>query len=181
VIGALMEGRVVHDLAVRLLDVAVYLVPGAAVADGDRGEIAEHVLADRVEGGVGDVVRLLAVDVAHGIGGLAVQVLDADVLLLAGLVVGACRELHVDRGARDHVLVVARGEREVLTDPLLHQHRGAVDGDVAAVVVVPHDVGPILGQHATERRSGDHHQRQQRPPERTQQPPASRALGARVV
>jgi hypothetical protein len=107
VVGDLVEGRIIDEVALRRLDVPVDAVPGAPVPHGERGEVAEHILAHRVERRVSDVVRLTAVDVADAIGGLAVLVLHAHVLLLADLVVRTRREFHIDRGAGDHVLVVA--------------------------------------------------------------------------
>ena len=159
----------------RVAFVPEHLVPAAPVTEGERGEIAEHVLADRVVRGVGDVVGLAAVDVAGAVGGLAVQVVHPVVFLLARFGVRARRQLHVDRGARDHVLVVAGRQRQVVADLLAHQHRGALDADVAAVVHVPEHVGAILRQHPAERRRANHQQRQQRARERTEDPLGFRA------
>src|SRR5581483_4598176 len=105
VIGALVERRVIDDEAV-LLDVAEDLVPAAPVAHGDRGQIAEHVLAHGVVGRIRLVVRLDAVDESGTVGRLAVQILGRHALLGALLAIGAGGEEDVDRGAGDHVLIV---------------------------------------------------------------------------
>ncbi len=80
------------------------------------------------------------------------QVVDAEGLLLALLLVRARGQLHVDRGAGDQVLVVAGGQGEAVADFLADQHFGALDGDTAAFVAVVQDVGPVIRQHVRERR-----------------------------
>ena len=63
------------------------LVPAAGKAESHRGQVPEHVLADGAKGGLGLVVGLVAVDVAEAVGGLAVDRIDAEAVLLAGLLV----------------------------------------------------------------------------------------------
>src|SRR5262249_26127306 len=118
----------------------------------DGGEIAEHVLADRVVGRVRLIVRLLAVNDAGAVGRLAVQVVEAKRLLLALLVIRARGEFHVDRGARDEILVVARREGEAVADLLADEHLGSLNGDATALVAVIEDVGAVIRQHTGEGR-----------------------------
>jgi hypothetical protein len=133
----------------RHLGVAEDVVPAALEAQGDRGEVTEHVLTDREEARVGFVVALFAVDDAEAVSGLAAQVVERQAHLLALFLVAARSgdELHVDGSAGDHVHVVVRRRRELLAELLADQHRGAINGDAAAVVPVVEHIRTIFGEH----------------------------------
>ncbi len=147
------EARLVDDLAGGgILDVGEHPVPAALVGHADRGQVAEHVLADRIVDRVRLVVRLFAVDDAGAVGGLAVQVVEAEGLLLALLLVRTRRQLHVDGGAGDQVLVVARRHRQVVADLLADQHFRTLNRDAAAFIAVIENVGAIVRQNASESR-----------------------------
>ena len=187
----LAEARVVDlvlaDISNRGAHRALHLVdivPGTAVAQADRREIAEHVLADRERRRVGAVVRLVAVGEAHVVGGLAVQILGRNAVLRALLDVWARVELHIDRCTRDHVDQVVVRHRDVITDFLADQPGLAVNELTAALIAAPFHIGAILGQHigetrsAVERAERQDTQREPHAPRRAGHACASRAGGA---
>ena len=143
-----LERRIVADVAVRILDVAEHVVLAVLVGEGNRGEVAEHVVAHAGEHGLRLVVTLVAVDVADAVRGLAVQEVHREAALGALVRVGARRGFDVDRRRGHHVDVVVGGHGHVFADALAHQHRGAVDDDAAAVVAEIQHVGAVFRQHA---------------------------------
>src|SRR5207245_11751589 len=112
-IGALVERGIVLDEPLRGLDVAVQPIRAAAVAEGQRRQVAEHVLADGEILGVGLVVGFFARDEAGAVGGLAVQIVRGDALLSPGLVIRARRELLVGGSGRGSWFGNVRRKRTV--------------------------------------------------------------------
>src|SRR6185437_6399316 len=157
-----------------------YPVPAAAVAQGDGGEAAEHVLADRVVRGVRPVVRLDAVDESGAVGRIAVKILSADALLGACLLVGTRGQQDVDRGARDHVLIVVGVDGEMIADALLHEDGGPLHRDAAALVAMIEEIDAILRQHASHRRDAREAEHRQSPPRSGELPRAAPRIAAQL-
>ncbi len=143
-----LERRIVADVAVRVLDVAEHVVLAVLEGEGNRGEVAEHVVAHAREHGLRLVITLVAVDVADAVRGLAVQKIQRKAALGTLVGVGTRRGFDVDRCRGHHVDVVVGRHGHVFADALAHQHRGAVDDDAAAVVAEIQHVRAIFRQHA---------------------------------
>ena len=148
-------GPAVHGLVELRIAPLGNVVPGAAEAERNGGQVAEQRLAHVQARGVGGVVVLVAVGVGHAVLRPAVQHVESEAGLSPLFLVGTRLRQHVDRSARDEVHVVVRRDRVVLADLLAYQQRRAVDRYAATVVTMVEGVRPVFRQHGRAGRRGE--------------------------
>ena len=122
-------------------------IPRARPAQGQGGQVAEHVLTQREMSGVRDVIAFGAVDEGCGVSGLVMQVLDGPALLFALVLDDAGVAQDIDRCAAHLVDEIVGFHRKVFGDFLAH--RGGLAGDVhaAAAVLAVENIGTVIGKH----------------------------------